>query len=110
MSAFGTKATGLNLLAEWKKAHEQQDNSIPNRGTSIAVRKWEKPQNMWVKVNIDVAIFEDINCIGLGSVVRGADGQFIMVMSRRHDVLIPSREAEAMCLKEAMSWLKDKGL
>ncbi|XP_074369140.1 uncharacterized protein LOC141710128 [Apium graveolens] len=107
---FGIKAAALNMLTEWRKAHDQQLNSGNNTGTPLAIRKWEKPQVSWVKINIDDALFEDIDCIGLGSVVRGSNGQFIMARSSRQDVLIPPREAEAMCLKESLVWLKDKGL
>ncbi|KAL8114292.1 hypothetical protein AgCh_021227 [Apium graveolens] len=98
------------MLTEWRKAHDQQLNSGNNTGTPLTIRKWEKPQVSWVKINIDAALFEDIDCIGLGSVVRGSNGQFLMARSSRQDVLIPPREAEAMCLKESLLWLKDKGL
>ena len=96
ISAFGIKAAALNLLGEWKKAHEQQVISGTSAGPSIVIKKWEKPQNPWVKVNIDAALFEDIDCIGLGSIVRGADGNFLMAMSRRQAVFLPPREAEAV--------------
>lgn len=33
-----------------------------------------------------------------------------MAMSRRQDVLLPPREAEAVCLRETLIWLRDKGL
>lgn len=60
-----------------------------------------------MKVNINAAMFEDIGCIGLGSVVRGVNGQFMMARSRIKEGLVPSREAEALCLKKALSWLKN---
>lgn len=108
MSEFGIKAAALNLLADWKKAQEQQLTPGTRSRTLGAVCKWEKPQTSWVKMNLDAAFFEEIDCIGLGSVVRGADGQFIMAMHRRQQGLMAPREAEALCLKEALIWLKDK--
>ena len=40
----------------------------------VTICKWVKPQQHWVKTNIDAAVlFEDIGCIGMGSVVRGAE-------------------------------------
>lgn len=60
-----------------------------------------------MKVNIDVALFEDIYYICVGSVVRGADGNFIMAMNKRHNVLLPPREVEALFLKEVLMWLKE---
>lgn len=99
---FGIKAAALNMLTEWRKAHEQQVQPGTSTGTTLAIRKWEKPQDSWVKINIDAALFEDIGCIGLGNVVRDSSGHFVTVMSSRQEVLIPPREAEAMCLKESL--------
>lgn len=109
MSAFGIKANALNMLADWKKAHENQSTPAGSRGGQIACRKWEKPPVDWVKINVDAALFEDIGSIGLGSIVRGAEGRFIAAMSRRRAGLIPPREAEALCLKSALLWLQTMG-
>ena len=103
-SAFGVKAAALNLLTECKKAQQQMTSGA----APIAVRKWVRPQTQWVKVNVDAALFEDIECIGLGGIVRGADDQFIMAKSIRQEGLIQLREAEALCLKEILTWLKGK--
>lgn len=53
MSVFGIKSAALNLLAEWKMAHAQQILSSTSTSAPMAIRKWEKPQHPWVKVNID---------------------------------------------------------
>ncbi|XP_074327739.1 uncharacterized protein LOC141665651 [Apium graveolens] len=44
----------------------------------------------------------------MGSIVRGADGQFLLAHSVRREGMVPPREVEALSLKEALSWLKDK--
>lgn len=33
-----------------------------------------------------------------------------MAMSRRQEILIQPREAEALCIKASLIWLKDKGI
>lgn len=71
-------------------------------------RTWGKPSEGWVKVNLDAALFEDIYCIVLGNVVRHAAGKFLMDKSSKHEGLVPPREAEALGLKEALSWLKGR--
>ena len=101
-------AAAANLLVEWRKAQAEKVSDLSHGRAPIAICKWVKPQQHWVKINIDAALFEDIGCIGMGSVVRGADGQFLMARSMRREGLIPPREAEALCLKEALSWIKDK--
>lgn len=45
-----------------------------------------------MKVNIDAAIFEDLGCIGVSSVLRDADGSFIS--ARNHKVTANYRLAK----------------
>ncbi|XP_074361914.1 uncharacterized protein LOC141702127 [Apium graveolens] len=97
-----------NLLIEWRKAQAEKLCDVSHTRRPIAVSTWEKPQQNWVKINIDAALFEDIGYVGMGSIVRGADGQFLLARSVRREGLVPPREAEALSLKEALSWLKDK--
>ncbi|XP_074327738.1 uncharacterized protein LOC141665650 [Apium graveolens] len=108
MSSFGIKAAVSNLLIKWRKAQDEKLCDVSHTRRSIAVSKWEKPQQNWVKINIDAALFEDIGYVGMGSIVRGADGQFLLAHSVRREGMVPPREAEALSLKEALSWLKDK--
>lgn len=107
MSSFGIKAAATNLLVEWKKAQAEKVSEHSHARGPMVICKWVKPQQHWVKANIDAALFDDIGCIGMGSVVRDAEGQFLMARSRRREGLVPPREAEALSLKEALSWLKD---
>ncbi|KAL8094612.1 hypothetical protein AgCh_036233 [Apium graveolens] len=99
-----------NERDQWKQAKQQQAQVGMNGGVSMVIRRWERPVTGWVKVNIDAVLFEDVHSTGMGIVVRDAEGKFLMVVSRQRDGLVSPREAEALCLKEALSWLKDKGL
>ncbi|XP_074352565.1 uncharacterized protein LOC141691704 [Apium graveolens] len=99
-----------SVQCEWKQAKQQQAQVGMNGGVSMVIRRWERPVTGWVKVNIDAVLFEDVHSTGMGIVVRDAEGKFLMVVSRQRDGLVSPREAEALCLKEALSWLKDKGL
>ncbi|XP_074352483.1 uncharacterized protein LOC141691612 [Apium graveolens] len=45
MSVFGIKAAALNILTEWKQAHEQKMTSGTGGAAPLAVRKWERPQD-----------------------------------------------------------------
>ncbi|XP_074347677.1 uncharacterized protein LOC141686548 [Apium graveolens] len=91
----------MNLLTAWRKA---QVNGRGTRLTSNVQAQWEKPPDGWVHINVDAALFEDTRSIGLGSVARDAAGQFIKARSSRWEGLMIPREAEAMGLKEALSW------
>ncbi|KAL8155438.1 hypothetical protein AgCh_000723 [Apium graveolens] len=93
---------------EWRNAQKQQLTSGTSIAAPMAVRKWERPQDGWIKVNIEAALFESIDCIRLRIIVRGADGQFIMARIERKPGLISPGDAEALCLKEALSCLTDE--
>lgn len=64
MSAFGIKAVAGHMLTKWRKAQEQRLTPSTSAAAPIVVRKWERPQPDWVKVNIDDELFESIDCIG----------------------------------------------
>ena len=38
--------------------------------SNTSPRRWRKPEQGWVKVNIDVAVFMESGCIGVGSIIR----------------------------------------
>lgn len=52
-------------------------NSINPSRIAPEKRSSEKPPDGWVKINVDVAFFEDTNCIGVGSVARDAGQDFV---------------------------------
>lgn len=47
----------------------QQEMARNNATLNTSPRKWRKPTPRWVKINIDIAKFEEINCIGVGAVI-----------------------------------------
>lgn len=104
MSIFGTRTTTSNLLTDWKKA--QIDGAQHKSVVNSSNKHWQLLQMRWVKVNIDVAIFADVNDAGIESVVRGWKGQIYVSYVQQVKVLRSSREAEAISLKEALSWTK----
>lgn len=53
-------------------------------------------------------LFDDMNCIGLGSVAINANGRYLLAKSKKYEELVPPREAEAISLKEALSRTKVK--
>ncbi|XP_074364363.1 uncharacterized protein LOC141705221 [Apium graveolens] len=74
------------------------------------VEKWQPPEEGSFKVNVDAAIQEGSESFSIGMVIRDHTGTFIegKVMS------FPSPEsvfaAEAIGMREALSWIADKGL
>lgn len=71
-----------------------------------AGKNWCKPPDGWYKVNCDASgVVND--CVGIGCVVRDSQGSFVAARCRRVEGSWNPREAEAISLKEAMSWIKD---
>ncbi|KAL8120291.1 hypothetical protein AgCh_017451 [Apium graveolens] len=105
MSVFGIKQMALRMLEEWNRAREvegrQQDVSVTRR------RTWCKPTSGWVKVNIDAACPAGSNHIAVGCVVRDEDGLFLRARSNIIRGTRTPREAEALSLLEALSWVKE---
>lgn len=61
-----------------------------------------------MKVNTDAAVFQD-GSVGVGAVIRNAHGEFVAARCRRIKGAWNPREAEAIGLKEALSWTIAQG-
>ncbi|XP_074344569.1 uncharacterized protein LOC141683717 [Apium graveolens] len=103
-SAFGVKATALNLLDDWRKAQGAANEGGCQVGT--AATRWSKPPAELKKINVDAALFSD-GSIGLGSVIRDSIGQFLRARCGRVNGRWQPTEVEALNLKEALLWAKD---
>ncbi|XP_074336022.1 uncharacterized protein LOC141673188 [Apium graveolens] len=79
------------------------------RCTDGSLMRWHRPQHGWIKVNTDAALFLEWDSTGVGTVIRDERGQFIRARNHKLQALYSPREAEALGLKEALSWVKDLG-
>ncbi|XP_074378029.1 uncharacterized protein LOC141719551 [Apium graveolens] len=102
-SAFGVKASAVNLLHDEHEAQVIEGGG--NQNVVTGERVWFKPPLGWVKVNVDATIFQN-GFIGVGCVLRDTHGQFLGARCKRVEGAWRPREAEAIGLKEAMSWVK----
>ncbi|XP_074333675.1 putative ribonuclease H protein At1g65750 isoform X1 [Apium graveolens] len=101
-SAFGVKAAANNLLRDWREAQI----TVEKDQKAAGARQWENPDAGWIKVNVDAAIFQD-NSIGCGAVIRDHQGVFLAARCKKVDGVWRPREAEAIALKEALSWIME---
>lgn len=67
--AFGVRMATTNVLANWKEAQSLR----AKKGTcnELGDRIWRKAMDRWVKVNTDVAVFND-GSIGVGCVIENS--------------------------------------
>ncbi|XP_017251140.1 uncharacterized protein LOC108221791 [Daucus carota subsp. sativus] len=107
ISEFGVQATAMNMLYEWRQSmlEKQKYKAV----SSVSPRRWYPPQPGWVKVNIDAAVFIEAGCTSIGSTIRDEHGAFVRARNRKIAAVYQPREAEAVGLKEALSWVKDLG-
>lgn len=105
-TASSLVALGLNFLDRWTAA--QVHSSNPLSVASIPSAKWTRPPENYVKCNVDAGLFTNQGKIGSGMLLRDYHGTFLAAKScwQRCSVLEPFL-AEAISLREALSWLKD---
>ncbi|KAL8119749.1 hypothetical protein AgCh_017015 [Apium graveolens] len=95
-SAFGVKAAATHYITEWREAQ--------GKGAEMGDYIWRKPMDGWVKVNTDAAVFQN-GSIGVGCVMRDSQGLFLGARCCRLQGAWSPREAEAIGMKEALSWV-----
>lgn len=95
-------------LNEWRA---MIDNEISNtlRSQNYVLR-WERPQQGWLKLNVDATIDEENGRMGFGWVLRDEEGVFKAAVSKVWRGAFLSREAEAVAIRETLSWIKAKKL
>ncbi|XP_062103848.1 uncharacterized protein LOC133814961 [Humulus lupulus] len=97
------------LLDQWLAA---QDSMLaPPSGIwrpDDGAEHWTCPQTDVIKVNVDAAIFSSEGKFGIGCVARDGAGHLIEAFSSLKAGRVKPLEAEALGLKEALSWIKRK--
>lgn len=69
----------------------------------MQVRKWCKPPQGWIKINVDAAYRTDARYLGAGCVMRDEQGQFLRARASRIGSCMSAREAEALSFKKALT-------
>ncbi|KAL8119150.1 hypothetical protein AgCh_016602 [Apium graveolens] len=70
------------------------------------VDSWVKPKKDEVKVMVDVAIFKEQNRYGVGMLARDDERAVVQGRSDSYEGVVRPEFAEAMSVKEALSWVK----
>nr|GMD88427.1 uncharacterized protein LOC109155154 [Ipomoea batatas] len=92
-----------SYLEAWSTV--QQINRSPNLQPSQM--KWTKPPHGWLKLNVDAAINKELKTIGLGFILRNDNGRFVAAREQMWQGLYNAKEAEAIAVREALSWIKE---
>nr|GMD31864.1 transcription factor TCP4-like [Ipomoea batatas] len=96
----------LGYLREWRRVRTCTGERVVRREVYHAV--WKAPDYNVLKLNVDAAVREDGNMLGMGWVLRDHRGgvRAVGAVGKRGAVL--PKEAEALAIREALSWLKDQ--
>ena len=71
---------------------------------------WSPPRVRWLKCNTDAAVFANEGRVGMGSVIRDESGKFVAALCCNIRGNYLPRDAEALSIREALSWVKSMKL
>ncbi|XP_031099239.1 uncharacterized protein LOC116003489 [Ipomoea triloba] len=71
---------------------------------------WKKPNGGRLKLNTNESLDEVNNVTGLGWVLRDDEGRFLACKGMCVTGCYGVKEVEAVCIREALSWLKGTGM
>ncbi|KAL8131971.1 hypothetical protein AgCh_007755 [Apium graveolens] len=95
------------LLNQWKNAQDKSfDHFLGFMGQEDGKERWEYPQEGKVKFNVDAAIFENSSTYCLSMVARDHRGELVVAGTSCREGRIAPDLAEALGIKEALSWIK----
>ena len=94
---------GLDFVDGWSKASRNHPDG--NHARPHAAAKWTKLAMGVLKCNVDGAVFSDSTHMGVGCVIRKDRGEIIQAMSNLIASCLEPAEAEALALREALSWI-----
>ncbi|KAL6578443.1 hypothetical protein OROMI_010771 [Orobanche minor] len=95
-----------SLLNGWRNANGKW--SVKGNSKGAGATHSTKPSNGRYKLNTDAAI-SGSGYTSLGWVLRDADGGFIAATGMRLKGSFTSKEAETLCIREALRWAKNLG-
>ena len=97
----------LQYLEEYYAAMElTQSPSVP----VVQGLTWTSPPNPSFKINVDGATFSELGVVGIGVVVRDAQGQVATMLSRKFNALLRAIEKEVKAMEVGMQFAKDTSI
>lgn len=101
--------SAVQVLNNWESAQDKSfDNTIGFLTQADGDVHWKQPQIGIVKVNTDAALFDDLNRYSYAIVARDHEGAMMEAMSSCRPGSLNPETAEAIGIREALSWVKSK--
>lgn len=103
-------ANAKQYLLQWRIAQKNTTQPrYPYFAEGDGLEIWVAPQVDYMKISVDAATFCEYNAYGLGMVARNDKGELIQAKSKCRFGIVSVHMAEALAIKEALSWIQDRG-
>nr|XP_023921584.1 uncharacterized protein LOC112033036 [Quercus suber] len=96
----------LALVHEFWEVHKQEARTLAHR-TPV---RWYPPPNTCFKGNFDAALFDGLDCAGIGVVLRDSSGNVIAALSQWIDHTSSVELAEALAARRAVVLARELSL
>nr|GMD58636.1 uncharacterized protein LOC109190316 [Ipomoea batatas] len=120
-SSSGSQPDTPPLVTVFDRAYRNKEkNRVPmlvrdDKLTKLLVVKanhfvvtWDKPPQVWLKLNVDAAIDNNSGQAGFGFIPRDAAGSFIAAREESWKGLLTPKLAEALAIRSSITWLKSR--
>ena len=94
-----------DYLNEFQQSQDQLNPQLQRLTTNT----WVAPTDLVYKLNFDATIFKELNCSGVGVIIRNANGEVMAAMSAKGPPVEDSEVAEALACRKAMEFAIDAG-
>uniref|UniRef100_A0A803P3E2 RNase H type-1 domain-containing protein n=1 Tax=Cannabis sativa TaxID=3483 RepID=A0A803P3E2_CANSA len=102
-------ATSSITLEHWRKAQDKSALlSLSFNNSDEGGELWTPPATNNLKINVDAALFQQDNSYDYGLVARDHFGKFLEGKTCQCNGNYPAEVVEALGIKEALSWIKNK--
>ncbi|KAL8127779.1 hypothetical protein AgCh_014632 [Apium graveolens] len=110
-SAFAMDSS-FSIQREWLEAKGSQVvvSSHTSRVKHQEVHKWKCPDASTIKINVDAPVFQNAQSFTMGMVMRNYLGEFLAGKNLCLPMADSVFKAEALGVREALSWIKDQQL
>lgn len=94
------------VLSQWKEAQDKLfDHSWGSLNSDDSIERWTLPTENQTKANTDAAVFEPSNCYNFAFAARNHKGELVEARFSCKEGSISPECAEAMGIREALSWI-----
>ncbi|KAK6164302.1 hypothetical protein DH2020_001166 [Rehmannia glutinosa] len=98
------------VLNDWCSVNATSWMGGESAEQNLQLNKWKRPPSMFFKCNVDASLNNGMNSTGVGMILRDDKGEFVVARVVTFPGLFEPKEAEAIGVREALSWIKLIGL